>query len=100
MDNVSFRPVVLGTDVGAYSIARTFYEFYNVKTIVVGKYTYWMTAYSKITIPLVVSDMTEEKLINFLVELSESYKDTKLLLFGCSEDYVDMIVRNKDTLEK
>ena len=100
MENVNFKPVVLGIDVGAYSIARTFYEFYGVKTIVVGKYTYWMTAYSKITEPMIVNDMNEERLIDFLVELSGNYPDTKLLLFGCSEDYVDIIVRNKKTLDK
>ena len=95
-----FIPVILGTDVGAYSIARTFYEFYNVKTIIIGKYTYWMTAYSKITEPLVVKDMNEEKLIDFLIKLSETHQNTKLLLFGCSENYVDIIVRNKDILDK
>ena len=100
MENVKFKPVVLGIDVGAYSIARTFYEFYGVKTIVVGKYTYWMTSYSKITEALIVNDMTEERLIDFLVELSKEYEDTKLLLFGCSEDYVDIIVRNKEVLDK
>ena len=100
MGNVKFKPVVLGIDVGAYSIARTFYEFYNVKTIVVGKYNYWMTSYSKITEPLIVNDMTEERLIDFLVDLSKEYEDTKLLLFGCSENYVDMIVRNKKVLDE
>lgn len=100
MKKVNFIPVVLGIDVGAYSIARTFYEFYNVKTIVVGKYHYWMTSYSKITESLIVNDMSEENLVNFLVELSDKYKGTKLVLFGCSEDYVDMIVRNKKVLDK
>ncbi len=100
MEKNNFKPVVLGIDVGAYSIARTFYEFYGVKTIVVGKYTYWMTSYSNITEPLIVNDMNEKRLIDFLVDLSKNYKDTKLLLFGCSEDYVDIIVRNKDVLDK
>lgn len=100
MKKVNFIPVVLGIDVGAYSIARTFYEFYNVKTIIVGKYHYWMTSYSKITESLIVNDMSEENLVNFLVELSDKYKGTKLVLFGCSEDYVDMIVRNKKVLDK
>lgn len=100
MKDISFKPVVLGIDVGAYSIARTFYEHYRVKTIVVGKYTYWMTSYSKITEPLTIPDMTEEKLIDFLVELSKKHNDEKLILFGCSEDYVDIIVRNKKKLDK
>lgn len=100
MENREFIPVVLGIDVGAYSIARTFYEHYKVKTIIVGKCTYWMTSYSKITETYIVNDMKEDILIKFLVELAGKYKDKKLLLFGCSEDYVDMIVRNKDELSK
>ena len=100
MENKDFIPVVLGTDVGAYSIARTFYEFYGVKTIVIGKYYYWMTAYSKITEPMTVEGMEEESLIKFLIELSEKHQGTKLLLFGCSEDYVDMIVRHKEELDE
>ena len=31
MNDIKFKPVILGIDVGAYSVARTFYEFYNVK---------------------------------------------------------------------
>lgn len=100
MEIREFVPVVLGIDVGAYSIARTFYEYYQVKTIIVGKCTYWMTSYSKITETYIVNDMKEDILIKFLVELAGKYKDKKLLLFGCSEDYIDMIIRNKKKLSK
>lgn len=100
MEKVEFRPVILGTDIGSYSISRTFYEYYNVKSIIVGKYNYWMTHYSNITETYVVNDMSVDKLIKFLIELSKEMKDTKLLLFGCSEDYVDIIIRNKKKLEK
>lgn len=100
MEKVEFRPVILGTDIGSYSISRMFYEYYNVKSIIVGKYNYWMTHYSNITETYVVSDMSVDKLIKFLIELSKEMKDTKLLLFGCSEDYVDIIIRNKKKLEK
>lgn len=100
MNDIKFKPVILGIDVGAYSVARTFYEFYNVKSIIIGKYTYWMTDYSKITETHTVDGMKEDKLIDYLVDLKKKYPDTKLLLFGCSEDYVDTIVRNKDVLDK
>lgn len=82
--NNEFIPVILGIDVGAYSVARTIYEHYKIKSIVIGKYTYWMTKYSKITDVLTIDNMTEEKLINFLIELKSKYEDKKLLLFGCS----------------
>ena len=85
MNDIKFKPVILGIDVGAYSVARTFYEFYNVKSIIIGKYTYWMTNYSKITETYTVDGMKEDKLIDYLVDLKKQYPDTKLLLFGCSE---------------
>lgn len=94
-----FIPVILGIDVGAYSVARTIYEHYKIKSIVIGKYTYWMTKMSKITKVLTVEDMNEEKLVNFLIELKELYPDKKLLLFGCSEDYVEIMIKNKEKLE-
>lgn len=95
-----FIPVILGIDVGAYSVARTIYEHYNIKSIIIGKYNYWMTKCSKITDVLTVDNMTEDKLINFLIELKGKYLDKKLLLFGCSEDYVEIIIRNKDRLKQ
>lgn len=94
-----FKPVILGIDVGAYSVARCIYDHYGIKSIIVGKYEYWMTSYSNITEVLTINDMSEEKLINFLIDLKSKYIDTKLLLFGCSEDYVEIIVRNKDRLK-
>ena len=96
--NNNFKPVILGIDVGAYSVARCIYEHYNIKSIIVGKYKYWMTSYSKITEVLTIDDMNEDKLIDFLIELKKDYQDTKLLLFGCSEDYVEIIIRNKEKL--
>ena len=35
--NNEFIPVILGIDVGAYSVARTIYEHYKIKSIVIGK---------------------------------------------------------------
>lgn len=93
-----FIPVVLGIDVGAYSVARCIYEHYNIKSIIVGKYKYWMTSYSKICDVLTIEDMNEEKLVNFLIDLKSKHEDKKLLLFGCSEDYVEIIIRNKEVL--
>mgnify|MGYP000683584254 CR=1 FL=1 len=33
-----FIPVLLGGDINAYSVARAFYEEYQVKSLVFGKY--------------------------------------------------------------
>ena len=73
MNDIKFKPVILGIDVGAYSVARTFYEFYNVKSIIIGKYTYWMTNYSKITETYTVDGMKEDKLFSWFKETISRY---------------------------
>lgn len=100
MDKQEFIPVIIGIDVGAYSIARTFYEHYKVKSIIIGKYTYWMTNYSKITKTYAISSTKEDDLVKCLRNLGQEYSNQKLILFGCSEDYVDIIIKNKNKLSK
>lgn len=36
--NREFVPVILGGDINTYSVARAFYEEYQVKTTVIGKF--------------------------------------------------------------
>lgn len=100
MEREKLIPVILGTDVGAYSIARTMHNFYGVRSIIVGKSKYWMTSCSKITTPLVVDPYSEENLIALLMKLPVGINDEKFILFGCSEDYVDIIIRHKKELSK
>ena len=45
-----FIPVALGGDINTYSVARAFYEQYQVKTYVFGKYPSGPSYNSKITI--------------------------------------------------
>lgn len=98
MKQEKFKPVILGIDIGSYSIVRTIYEFYKIKSIVIGKYKYWMTSYSKITETYELKDNNEAKVLDFLIKLKQNYPDTKLLLFGCSEIYINIIVKNKEKL--
>ena len=45
-----FIPVLLGGDINTYSVARAFYEQYQVKSYVFGKYQTGPSFRSKITI--------------------------------------------------
>ncbi len=100
MNKEEFKPVILGADIGAYSIARTIYEHYNIKSIIVCKALSWMMYYSRICENIVIDNMTEKKLIKALINIGKKKKKTKLLIFGCSEDYVEIISRNKELLSK
>ena len=44
-----FVPVLFGGDINTYSVARAFYEEYQVKSWVLGKYMSGPSCYSKIT---------------------------------------------------
>jgi D-aspartate ligase len=47
-NNLEFQPVIIGADVGAYSIARSFHEQYSISSIIVCKGRIMPTAYSRI----------------------------------------------------
>ena len=79
--NNEFIPVILGIDVGAYSVARTIYEHYKIKSIVIGKYTYWMTKYSKITDVLTIDNMTEEYTILIIAHRLSTVINSDKILF-------------------
>ena len=93
-------PVLLGADIGTYSIARSFHENYNVKSLAISTSKKWITAYSKIIDTIIIEDIDETKLIKKLKEISRLYPNKKKILMGCSEWYNDMIIKNKNKLNK
>ncbi len=93
-------PVLLGADIGTYSIARSFHENYNVKSLAISTSKKWITAYSKIINTIIINDIDETKLINKLKEIAKSYPDSIKILMGCSEWYNDIIIKNKNKLNK
>ena len=46
-----FRPVILGADITAYSLVRTFYEAYGVKSLVVNMSDTPAVSYTHLTLP-------------------------------------------------
>ena len=97
-----FIPVILGGDITAYSLIRSFYEAYQVKSIAVN-----MSQGG----PVVMSGLCEsiyyeglenvDVLIPALMEVGEKYgKDKKLLVLGCGDWYVRILSENKETLSK
>lgn len=99
-----FRPVILGGDITAYSLVRTFYEAYQVKSIVVN-----MTRSggplggSALCDHLFYDGLDQESvLVEALVEVGRKHgveAGKKLLVLGCGDWYVRMLVENKQALE-
>ena len=92
-----FVPVLFGGDINTYSVARAFYEEYQVKSWVLGKYMSGPSCYSKITNYRKNPKMdTEEVLLKAVRKLAQKYKDKKVLAIGCGDSYVETISKIKD----
>ncbi len=92
-------PVLLGGDLNCYNVARAFHEAYNVKSVAFGRYAISATKYSSLIDFHIVPDIdNEETMLRTLTDYAKSHTDGKLILFGCTDDYATMIIRNKDKL--
>lgn len=97
---MDFTLLIIGADANAYYMARCFHELTNRKAYVIAKNPIWFTDISKITIPKYNFDLREES--ELLKELNNFYKEhqsEKILLVSSSENYIELISKNKDKLK-
>lgn len=129
-ENHGFRPVILGGDITAYNLARTFHEAYRVKSLVVSQRRSHLCADSNILDNLIVADMDrEEVFLDTLEDIARqhgcstqsAYADEaraaapsapadaqpstphppiKLILLACGDWYVRLIVEHRAQLER
>ncbi len=98
-NELDFIPVLLGSDINTYSMARAFNEEYSIKSIVIGKYLGGPSYNSRIVDYRAIEKIDEEvTFIQVLNSLSVEYKNKKLLLIGCGDSYVSLICKNKKAL--
>ena len=97
---MDFTLLIIGADANAYYMARCYHELTNKKAYVIAKNPIWFTDISKITIPKYNFDLREENVL--LKELDNFYKEhksEKILLVSSSENYIELISKNKDKLK-
>ena len=99
-NNQEFIPVLIGADIGTYSIARSFHEKYGVISKIFSQEILGATNNSSIIDQTTIKDLNGEKLVDKLKEFAKEYKDKKKILLACSEWYVDIIVLYKKELSK
>lgn len=94
-----FIPLLLGGDINTYSVARAFYEQYQVKTYICGKYPTGPSYNSKIieyhADPKIDTDDCFLKTVN---SFAGQHADKKIVLIGCGDSYVALISRHKSEL--
>ncbi len=94
-----FIPVMLGGDINTYSVARAFYEQYQVKSYIFGKYPTGPSFNSKIieyhANPKIDTDDYFLKTVN---TFAKKHANKKIVLIGCGDSYVALISKHKAEL--
>ena len=97
----SFLPILLGSDMNAYGMARAFYEAYGIKPLVLGRANLTATQDSRILSFKEIPNLNQQEVfLPALKEIAKQYNDKKLLLLACGDDYAKLIIKNKPELEK
>ncbi len=92
--------VALGGDMNCYGVARTFYEAFGIKTVMIGRMPVFPTAHSDLVERYYDADLLEdEPLLRILGEIDGKYPDKKKFLFATNDDYVRHVIHNKAAIE-
>lgn len=98
--DVELIPVLLGADLNCYNVARAFHEEYGVISYAFGRYAIGATMNTKIVKFTAIADMdTDARVIQVLNDFAKEHKGATLVVLGCTDDYVSLIVRCKDKLD-
>ncbi|OUO34697.1 ATP-grasp domain-containing protein [Olsenella sp. An290] len=94
-----FVPVVLGGDINSYSVARAFYEQYQVRTHVFGKYQTGPSFRSKLCAYTPNPQIDEDETFLATIRAFAGARPAKkIVVMGCGDNYVAMLARLKGEL--
>lgn len=101
-ETMDFQPVLLGSDINVYGMARSFHEAYGISSVAVGKGVLGVCTASKIVKVEVVEPNLEDDqvFVTTLLDFAKRYAGTgkKLLLVPCGDNYIKLLVRNQEKL--
>ena len=100
MKRDDFLPVLLGSDINVYGMARSFHEEYGLCSVAIGKGILGVCQNSKIVHVEVVEPNIEddEVFVKTLIAFAEKHNSKPLLLVPCGDNYIKLLVRNQDKL--
>ena len=95
-----FLPVILGADITAYSHVRAFHEEYNMKSLVLSQKQAKIISESKLCENRVIPVLeNEDVLIENLIKVGKEFAGKKkLIVLGCGDWYVRILIENKAKL--
>lgn len=93
--------MLLGADLNSYSVARAFSEYCGAVSYAFGKYPLGATNHSDIVNFAVEEGLSDDSVtVSLLVSFAEAHSGEELYLFGCTDEYAEMIIRNRATLSE
>ncbi len=99
--NIDFTPVFLGNGINAYSMARAFHEAYGVRSVMASRALSALDTTSVIWDCILEPSLDEpEHFLAVMRRIASDYgKDNKLILIGCADHYVRLIVSYREQLK-
>jgi D-aspartate ligase len=96
-----FLPILLASDINVYSMARAFHEAYNKRSLVIARSPAGPIDHSKILDLIVVENLDEtDTFLETVEQVAKEHAGKTLLLIGCADHYVRLIVENKERLSR
>jgi D-aspartate ligase len=97
--DADFLPVVLGTNLNTYNIARSLHEAYGVRTLALGRAALRETAASAILDVRAYRDFDEPaRIVEVLREIAAEFPDRKRLLIANIEHYTNVVLAHREEL--
>lgn len=101
LNSAKITSVLLGADLNSYSVARAFSEYCGAVSYAFGKYPLGATNHSDIVNFAVEEGLSDDSVtISLLVSFAKAHSGEELYLFGCTDEYAEMIIRNRATLSE
>ncbi len=96
-------PVILGTDVNAYGMARMFHMAFGIKSRLLGQGKLWMTGHSSICDIKVIDNLLSDDIFpNALVDEAKVLLNRyyRLILIAASDNYAEMAIKYREKLSQ
>lgn len=103
MSEPTFLPVLLGSDINAYGMARSFHEEYGVTSLALASYPLAPTRYSKIVDVQVHHNLVDsEAFLDVVLGVAKSLSGRydKLVLVPCGDSYAELVSRFRKELSE
>ncbi|MDF7638169.1 carboxylate--amine ligase [Lactobacillus sp. ESL0791] len=98
-----FTPILLGSDMNVYGMARSFNEAYGIKVKAIAESQLAATRYSKIvSVELHAGFSEDPTFIEIMRAKMKAYRDHQepVILIACGDGYAELLSKHKDELEK